>query len=481
MTPEPNRAPGGWRLLAYALPAFVVALPTIPVYIHLPSLYGVQLGLGLATTGYILLAARLFDTVTDPLVGILCDRFSLHGLRRKPWIAAGAVIAGFGLYKILNPAEGITGAYLLIWSLVLYAGWTMVAVPYLAWGAELSSDYHERTRITAWREGCGLLGIIGAGVLGAATVSLGWSEAESIGAIAWAAIALGIVAIPLLLRAVPERSEHSAPQSNREKPRLLDDLRTLSLNGPFLRLLCAWFLNGVANGIPATLFFIYLEYGLGANAEYRPLFVLTYFVAAILSIPLWFRFSGQIGKHRAWCWAMLAACLAFVCVPWIGIGEFFAFGVICVVTGMALGADLALPPALQADVTDYANYRFGRAQTGLQFALWGMSTKFALAAAVGMALPGLELAGFDPEVPSDAGRWALVVIYAIVPVVIKTLAILLVWRFPLNAQVQMAIRRRLERREMTSAGTRRSIYVQQDERSSSRLNRSERMYGYESD
>ena len=111
-------------LLAYALPAFVVALPTIPVFIQIPSLYGVKLGLGLATTGYVLLAARMFDTVSDPLVGLLCDRWTILGLRRKPWIVGGAVIAGLGLYKILNPTEGVDSGYLLIWSLVLYAGWT---------------------------------------------------------------------------------------------------------------------------------------------------------------------------------------------------------------------------------------------------------------------------------------------------------------------------------------------------------------------
>ena len=79
-------------LLAYTLPAFVVALPTIPVYIHLPALYGVQMGLGLAVTGFVLLLARLFDALTDPLICALSDRFGLRGARRKPWIAAGAVI-----------------------------------------------------------------------------------------------------------------------------------------------------------------------------------------------------------------------------------------------------------------------------------------------------------------------------------------------------------------------------------------------------
>ena len=110
MTKQKLGAVTGRQLLAYALPAFVVALPTIPVYIHLPTLYGVQLGIGLATTGYILLITRLFDTVTDPLVGFLCDRLKIWNLRRKPWIALGAIIAGIGLYKMMNPVDDVTGS-----------------------------------------------------------------------------------------------------------------------------------------------------------------------------------------------------------------------------------------------------------------------------------------------------------------------------------------------------------------------------------
>ena len=216
-----------------------------------------------------------------------------------------------------------------------------------------------------------------------------------------------------------------------------------------MRLLSAWFLNGLANGIPAALFFIYLEHGLGAGARLRPLFVLTYFIAAIASIPVWQACSRRIGKHRTWCWAMLAACAAFVTVPMLPEGAFTAFAVVCLVTGMALGADLVLPPAIQADVVDYHRLRSGRAQAGLQFALWGMGTKLSLAAAVGIALPGIEAFGFDPAAPTDEGKWALTVIYALVPVVIKVTAITVIWRFPLTAKRHAVIRRRLGRRDLS--------------------------------
>lgn len=455
-----SNVPGrlGWgRLVAYALPALVIALPTIPVYIHLPALYGVHLGLGLAATGFVLLLARLFDTFTDPLIGALSDRLSFKGARRKPWIAAGAVIAGVGLVKLLNPTGGADGSYLLIWSVVLYAGWTMVAVPYLAWGAELSDDYGERARITAWREGLALIGILGAGALTATTAKFGWTDVQSTGAIAWMAVGLGIVIVPLLHWLVPDRRRPNNPPS----PPVAKSwwraghmsARTLMANAPFLRLISAWFLNGLANGVPAALFFIFLEDGLAAPAEDRPLFILIYFAAAVAGIPLWLALSRRHGKHRIWCWAMISACLSFAVVPFLPPGAYAGFAAVCVVTGMALGADLALPPAIQADVVDYDRLRFGHDRAGLQFALWGMSTKLALALAIGISLPALEALGFEPGNPSETGILALTVIYAVVPIVIKTTAIFTIWTFPITAQKHAVIRRRLDRRSGTRKPT----------------------------
>lgn len=440
-------------LIAYALPAMVVALPTIPVYLVLPTLYGAELGIGLAATGLVLLGARLFDTVSDPVVGALSDRFAIAGLRRKPWIAAGACIAGVGLYKLLTPPDAADALYLLGWSIVLYGGWTMVAVPYLAWGAELSRSYDERTRITAWREGAGLIGLVGAGVVMAAATAAGRSERESIALLALAAIAMGLLAFPILLRQVVEPPAEAAPRLPRSRRDLRRSFHDLATNRPFLRLLAAWFVNGLANGVPAALFFIYLEYRLDADTTQRSLFVLLYFVAAVAAIPLWGWASTRLGKHRAWCWAMAAACLVFALVPLIPAGGFIAFALVCLVTGAALGADLALPPSIQADVVDYGTWRTGRQRAGLLFSLWSMSTKLALAIAVGMALPALELAGFDPDNPTGTGLQALAMIYALLPAALKAMAIALVWRFPLTARRHAVIRRAIDRDRLRYAGS----------------------------
>ncbi len=146
---------------------------------------------------------------------------------------------------------------------------------------------------------------------------------------------------------------------------------------------------------------------------------------------------------------MLLASIAFITVPFMPMGSLALFTGVCIVTGVAFGADLCLPPSIQADVIDYDRWRFGEERAGLQFALWGMSTKLALAIAVGVSLPSLEMLGFDPDSPTKQGISTLIVIYACIPVVIKVLAVSVIWEFPLNSAKQAAIRRRLDRQQLT--------------------------------
>ena len=289
----------GRVMFFYAAPAFALALPTIPVYLHLPALYAPEIGL--AATGVLLLVARLFDTITDPFVGLLSDRTRGILGRRKPWIAGGAMVAGLGLFYLLNPPDTPSASYLLANSILLYGGWTMVAVPYLAWGAELSADYNKRTEVVAWREGTGLIGIVTAGILIAAAVHLGFSEREAVGGLAWCAIAVGAVTIPVLLWAVPDPP--ASVFCNRKKPAntIKAMLAGLIRNRPFHRLLGAWFVNGLANSIPAALFLMYLEHRMAATETLRAGLILLYFLSAIAAIPLWSALSRTHGKHRVWC------------------------------------------------------------------------------------------------------------------------------------------------------------------------------------
>jgi Na+/melibiose symporter-like transporter len=430
-------------LIAYGLPGFALAMPTIPAYIFLPAVYGAALGLNAA--GLALLVSRSLDVLIDPIVGALSDRLRTRWGRRKPWIAVGGVIGGFALIKLFQPPADVGVAYLVVWSMLLYLGWTLVAIPYTAWGAELTGDYHERARITAVREGITLLGTVTAGAVPAVIAGMGRPENDALLAISWMAVLLGAPFFALLLWRVPESPSAAVAGHETTAGSLRGLLRALGDNRPFLRLLIAWFVNSLANGIPAALFLLYLEHALHASQAQRSGLILAYFIAGVASIPLWLRVSARYGKHRAWCFAMIATCIAFAFVPLLAPGQIAAFTAICLVTGLGLGADLALPPALQADVVDYDTLRHGQPRAGLFFALWSMSTKLSLAVGVGIAFPALAAFGFKVgSTNSDRAVVALAVIYAWIPVVLKVIAITLVWAFPITPERQRVIRRRLD-------------------------------------
>jgi len=423
-----------------------MAMPTIPAFTFLPAVYGASLGL--AATGIALLLARIFDVVSDPLIGALSDRTTSRWGRRKPWILLGAVVSGYAIVQLAHPPTQPTAGYLILWSVLLFLGWTFVQVPYTAWGAELSDDYHQRARVTAAREGLAVVGIVAAGAVPVIAAQSGRTEQDAFGIIAWLAVILGGPSILYMLWRVadplptaPDRPERMSAAAT------VKALHGIIRNRPFVRLLSAWFINGLANGIPAALFLLYLEHVLQADQTQRGFLIPVYFVTAIAAIPLWLALSKRFGKHRTWCFAMMITCAAFVWVPLLEPGQVVLFGVIAAITGMGFGADVTLPPALQADVVDYDTLRHGKQRAGLLFALWSMATKLALAAAVGIVFPALDAYGFSPRGDNTADAiLALALAYSLLPVALKIFAIAMVWRFPITAERQLRIRARLSAR-----------------------------------
>lgn len=429
-----------WRNLRYGAAAFALGMPTIPLLVHLPAIYAAELGIGLTATGVALFIARIFDVVSDPLIGVASDRLDTRWGRRKPIILAGGFIGALGTVLLLNPGSGIGAAYLAIWASVLYLGWTMINIPYLAWGAALSPDYFGRTRITSIREGFMLGGIVAAGAIPAVAAALGFGERQALALIGWGVVGVGAILFAVLLIGV---DEPPPPPSHRTEPPW-PALKGVFANKPFRLLVGGWFVNSLANGIPAALFILFMTFVLEADELQRGILTFVYFVAGVVGIPFWLWLSGRIGKHITWCVSMGIACIAFAFVPFLGAGDIIAFFVITLVTGMTLGADLAIPPSMQADVAEYEILRSRRDRTGLLFSIWSMTTKFAVAFSVLIALPTLEVLGFRTE--ADGGPQnllALSVIYAGVPVVLKITSIAIIWHHPLTAEKQRVVMRRL--------------------------------------
>ena len=422
-------------LAAYAAPALPLAAMYFPVYVFLAEFYATARGLSLGSIGAVFIAVRIFDAVSDPVAGIVSDRLTTTWGRRRPWIAMGAPLVMLSAWMLFVPQSGVGIVGFAFWLFLLTLGWTAMLTPYFAWGAELSGDYAERGRVSVWRETAGLVGTILAAVL----YSLGADSAQGMRNVALLIILAMPVACLVCLARVPEPRDFT-----RARASLRSLVRILTGEPLFARLVLAFFINGAANALPAALFLFFVGQRLGAPAWGGPLLIV-YFGAAVLAAPLWPWLVRRYSKHRIWCWAMLYACAVFAAAPLLREGDLAAFTIICVLSGAALGADLSLPTAIQADVVDLDTARSGDQRTGAFFALWSLAQKLALAGSGGAALIALGWIGFSASgdnAPSVLTGLAL--LYAVAPIVLKFVAVALMWDFPLGADAQRDLRERIE-------------------------------------
>ena len=157
-----------WRLVAYGLVSIPLAMAALPIYVHVPKFYSDAIGMNLATIGGLLLAARIFDAVQDPLLGYWSDLTRDKPAGRYIWVGIGAPLLAMGMLGLFKPpefnAEGM-GWWLVAMLMLVYTAFSMMQISYQAYGAEISANPQMRTRITAIREGMGLIGVFLAAAL----------------------------------------------------------------------------------------------------------------------------------------------------------------------------------------------------------------------------------------------------------------------------------------------------------------------------
>ena len=412
-TPAPAALPLA-KVLAYGLLGLPLAFAALPVYVHVPRFYAATTGMELALLGAILLGARLLDAVIDPWLGWLADR-----LQRRQMLAVALLPFGVGFVALLNPPPTQAAGWLLASLALTYLGFSAATVAYQAWGADVGVDSGLRTRLTAAREGFGLLGVVLAAALPA---MLATDLNLGIARLAWLLPPLLLLAGLVTFACVGR----GLPQPATPVP-LASSLRRVVADSAFRRLLIVFVANGIAAALPATLFLFFVADVLQAEAASGPLLAL-YFVAGAASLPLWVRLATAWGRPRAWLLAMGLAMLAFAGAGLLGPGDVAAFAIICLASGLALGADLALPAAMAADLGER------QGQAGACFGVWNFVAKLNLALAAGLALPLLAGLGYVPG--GATGLPALTFAYALLPLICKALAAALLWRWRHSLEVR---------------------------------------------
>jgi Na+/melibiose symporter-like transporter len=318
-----------------------------------------------------------------------------------------ALLAG-GLAAVFNP-PGALWWWLAAALVPVYLGFSMASIAFQAWGALLGDTPHERTRVAAWREGFGLAGVVIASVaptLLATQLDEGLSRFSAV----FASLAAACTLIVLWRAPRPPRLGAPAP------------FRVAALAAPFANprfrpLFAAFIANGIAAALPATLVLFFVNDALRLP-QLAGAFLAAYFLAGAASLPWWTALARRHGKRNAWLGSMAASIAAFAGALALGPGDAAGFLAVCLLSGLALGGDLALPPALLADTI---RARDEEPRAGAYFGLWNFATKLNLALAAGLALPLLAFSGYVPGAAGGALA-PLYFAYCLLPCLLKLVA-----------------------------------------------------------
>lgn len=437
-------------IAAYVGPAAPLSALGLPLVVYVAPFYARDVGLGQDQVGFILLAIRMLDLLLDPLIGWASDETRSAWGRRRPWIMFGLPPYVIGVFLLFMPPENPGLGYFGAWATLTYLAWSVISITHVAWGAELTSHYHERSRVQGWREFALVMGMVLVLLLPALLERFqeGATMHEKLSVMGW----FIVIAMPVLaficVSVVPEPDR---PQVHHDLE-VSAALRLIASNAPLRRLLFADLMAGLAPGVLAALYLWLIEFWFKLPSAGSTLLFI-YFVAGLAGIPFWIWLSYKVSKHRALAYAMLygACVLPFMLI--LPQGNFWVVFVAQITLGISYGAGAFLLRAIMADVIDVDTAHSGKERSAVYYSLLIMTNKLGYAAAA-IVYPLLTVFGFDARMgeanPPEAVH-ALALVFVLVPSAFLLLTAAIMWNFPLDEGEQRVLRQRINARYAEAA------------------------------
>jgi len=384
-----------------------------------------------AVVGTLLLLARVWDAVTDPLAGWLSDRTHTRLGRRRPWLLGAALPFGASVVMLWSPPETLQGSALTIWVggaiLLFYTAYTAFRIPHLAFAAELDRGYHERTRVFAILQAMESVGMFAASgalfLLEAADDARLFARQLSVFMAVFASVML---LLPVWL--LRERAEFQGKGG----PNPLRAFRDVAGNGNARILIGVFFLEQV--GFAALVALLpYLSDYVVVSPGRTALYLVSAIAAMLVSIPVWLALSRRIGKQRAWMWSLCAKVLIFFSIFFFGEGDLLYMTLASMAYGLMNGCGAVVGQSLQADVIDWDHAQTGERKEGTYFAAWNFAQKAAGGVAIWIVGLVLSFTGFVPNIAqSEDTLLGILLMASTLPCVLHIAAIGLLSRFSLD-------------------------------------------------
>lgn len=444
--PGATRLPLG-VLVAYGLPTATLGFSSGLIMLYLlkfatdvmliaPALFATAYG-----------TARVWDAVSDPIAGYLSDRTRHAWGRRRPWLALGAIPLAASVVMLWSPPGFVRGDDAMLWLgfgvFFYYTTYTAIAVPHLALGAEMTTDYHDRSRVFGSRGVFDYLGVM------LAALAIWWfqSSADVRAATATTAWLFAGCAVPILWFSVARIRENESYRS-RGAQNPVRAFRDVARNRYARLLITVFFAENLSLSFIAALFPYLTEYILPADSDVGGAFLFFAIVVALGSFPIWFPISRRIGKRNAWIVSNFMKLGAFVLIALVSPERVWPGYLAIFLIGPSLSAHIILAHSVKADVVDFDEHETHERKEGSYFAIWNLAQKIAGASAIFLAGALLQVSGYEANVAqTEQAAQAIQRIFAGVPAVCHVIAIVLLFRFDLDEKRHIEIRRVIDARE----------------------------------
>lgn len=437
-------------ILNYNIPTFGVGFMFFMVTLYLMKFATDVLLIAPAAIGLIFGISRIWDAVTDPFAGYLSDRTSLKAGRRRPWILCSIPFVCGAFYMMWNPMESLSGQGNIIWIgiavVLFYTSMTAFTVPHTSLGAELSLNYHERTKIfgvrhMVWNSGS-LVALIAMHQL-----IVRDDPRDTAFVISILAAIVTAVLILWMVFSVKERPEFQGRGEANPIKAFSDVLK----NRHAVLLLVVFFIENLGGATIGILTPYIAEYIIG-RPEKTVIYILLYLVPSVLSVPLWVPLSRKIGKKRMWLISMVVTAFGFGGMFFLEEGSDTLISVLAIVCGLGAGSGAVAAPSIQADIIDYDEYQTGKRKEGTYFATWNFV--FKSATGITLMLTGfvLSMSGFTPnEEQTELTKLSILTLFAIFPLVCYVSGAIIFTRFTMNEDEYQKIRDALDRGETVNS------------------------------
>jgi GPH family glycoside/pentoside/hexuronide:cation symporter len=397
--------------------------------------------------GIVFFIATFWDAVNDPIIGNLSDRTRTRWGRRRPWLLFGALPFGiaFWLHWVVPPLDE-TGLffYYLIVAILLKTAFTAVNVPYTTLTAELTHDYNERTRLTAYRFSFSILG--GVAAVGLQPVLVGLMPDERAGYLLAAAVWGVVIVISSWITFAFTREPDSStlPPATETQYSFWGGLRAAFSNRPFLYVtgiyLCAWL---TLQFIQSNLL-LYVRYWIGAEDSFT-LLVLILQVTAFSFLAVWSWFSGRYGKKRTYYVGATIWAVVLVAVFFVPAGDITPLYFVAFFAGVGLSVAYLIPWSMLPDVVEYDEWQNGQRREGLYYGFFVLLQQVGLS--LGLALSNFVLDGagyITPEVGQvvqqpESVLLVLRLFVSFVPVLLLLISLPLAYFYPITPEKYQAI------------------------------------------